>query len=94
MRIDCPYCGSRDAHEFAYLGDAGVTRPDPAAVDAAGAFHDYVYLRDNPAGAHSELWYHQSGCRRWVVVARNTVTHAVGATRFVCAPLDAEGDAR
>ena len=89
MRIDCPYCGSRDAHEFAYLGDATLGRPDPAAADAAPAFHDYVYLRDNPAGAHSELWYHASGCRRWLVVSRDTLTHAVTGTRFAC-----EGDAR
>ena len=86
MRIDCPYCGSRDGHEFTYLGDATLTRPDPAAPDAVDAFHDYVYLRDNPAGAHRELWYHASGCRRWVIVERDTRTHAITATRFADAP--------
>ncbi|TDT94445.1 N-methylglutamate dehydrogenase subunit B [Azorhizobium sp. AG788] len=81
MRIPCPYCGLRDAHEFAYLGDATVKRPDPAAPDAEQAFYEYVYLRDNPAGAHKELWYHGSGCRSWVVVERDTRTHAIaGAT--------------
>ncbi len=82
MRIDCPYCGSRDAHEFTYLGDATLTRPDPAAPDAVDAFHDYVYLRDNPAGPHRELWYHASGCRRWVVVTRDTRTHEITASAF------------
>lgn len=82
MRIPCPYCGARDAHEFAYLGDATVTRPDPAAADAADAFHDYVYLRDNPAGAHRELWYHANGCRRWVTVTRDTRTHAISSAVF------------
>jgi sarcosine oxidase subunit delta len=77
MRIPCPYCGERDAHEFAYLGDATLTRPDPATPDAEARFHDYVYLRDNPAGAHSEWWYHASGCRQWVKVARDTRTHAI-----------------
>ena len=35
--------------EFTYLGDATVRRPDPPAPDAEQAFHDYVYLRDNPS---------------------------------------------
>ncbi len=38
---------------------------------------DYVYLRDNPAGAHRELWYHGAGCRSWLVVARDTRTHQI-----------------
>jgi len=77
MRIPCPYCGDRDAHEFAYLGDATLTRPDPASADAEERFADYVYLRDNPAGPHQEFWYHAAGCRQWVKVARDTRTHAV-----------------
>lgn len=82
MRIPCPYCGARDAHEFAYLGDATLTRPDPAADNAQDQFHDYVYLRDNPAGAHEELWYHTNGCRRWVKVQRDTRTHAITSASF------------
>ncbi|MBV9703816.1 MAG: sarcosine oxidase subunit delta, partial [Methylobacteriaceae bacterium] len=27
MRIPCPYCGERGNAEYAYLGDAGVSRP-------------------------------------------------------------------
>ena len=83
MRIPCPFCGLRDAHEFAYLGDATVTRPDPAAPDAEVLFHDYVYLRDNPAGAHRELWYHASGCRQWLEVARDTRTHEIAGAVLV-----------
>ncbi|MFG1478939.1 sarcosine oxidase subunit delta [Xanthobacter sp. V4C-4] len=82
MRIPCPYCGSRDAHEFAYLGDATLTRPDPAAPDAAEAFHAYAYLRTNPEGAHREHWYHANGCRRWLVVTRNTKTHEILGAAF------------
>jgi methylglutamate dehydrogenase subunit B len=74
MRIPCPYCGERDAREFAYLGDATVTRP--TASDVA-AFQDYVNLRDNPAGTHREFWYHASGCRSWLVVTRDTRTHRI-----------------
>ena len=33
MQIACPYCGARDAQEFAYLGDATLKRPDPSAAD-------------------------------------------------------------
>lgn len=82
MRIPCPYCGPRGNEEFAYLGDASVTRPDAAAPDAGAAFHDYVYLRDNPSGQHREFWYHGGGCRKWLVVTRNTRTHEIGAVTF------------
>lgn len=85
MLIPCPYCGARDAQEFSYRGDATLARPDPTALDAADTFHDYVYLRDNPAGPHRELWYHAAGCRRWIEVARDTRTHEIS-----CAFLAAE----
>lgn len=79
MRIPCPYCGDRDAHEFAYLGDATVVRPDPAAPSAEKLFVDYVYLRDNAPGPHREFWYHASGCRSWLIVQRDTRTHAIAS---------------
>ena len=64
--------------EFVYLGDASlIDRPDPTADDAAEAFYEYGYLRDNPAGEHQELWYHEQGDRSWLVVTRNTVTHEI-----------------
>ena len=78
MLIPCPYCGTRDGHEFTVIGDAALMeRPDPEAADAAGRFHAYAYLRTNPDGRHRELWYHASGCRRLLVVTRDTRTHAV-----------------
>jgi len=79
MRIACPHCGPRDLREFVCQGDAGPLRPDPAAPDAAAQFADYVYLRDNPAGPHRELWYHAAGCQAWLVVARDTRTHDVAS---------------
>jgi heterotetrameric sarcosine oxidase delta subunit len=86
MRISCPHCGERGNEEFLYRGAAGLSRPQPDAPDAQ--WHDYVYLRDNPAGSHQELWQHVYGCRRWLVVTRDTRTHTVfavadaaGATR-------------
>ncbi|HEV2677419.1 MAG TPA: sarcosine oxidase subunit delta [Aliidongia sp.] len=83
MRIPCPFCGPRDAHEFAYLGDASLARPDPAAPDADALFHDYVYLRDNPAGSLRELWYHAAGCRQWLAVTRDTRTHQIAEATLV-----------
>ena len=78
MRIPCPHCGSRGHEEFAYYGDATPVRPDPLQPGAEQAFCDYVYLRDNPAGTHRELWYHAQGCQTWLIVERDTRSHAVG----------------
>jgi heterotetrameric sarcosine oxidase delta subunit len=72
MRIQCPFCGERDASEFTYLGDATVRRPS-----APEKFFEAVYLRDNPAGRHEELWYHGFGCRSWLRVTRDTRTHEI-----------------
>ncbi len=78
MIINHPLLGPRDAQEFVYLGDATlIDRPDWQVENAAEAFHDYLYLRDNPAGEHQELWYHEQGDRSWLVVTRNTLTHEI-----------------
>lgn len=82
MRIECPFCGERDVAEFTYLGDAAFRRPPPEAPDPARRFFDAVYLRENPAGAHRELWYHGSGCHSWLQVTRDTRTHEILAVRF------------
>jgi methylglutamate dehydrogenase subunit B len=77
MIIHHPILGPRDAQEFVYLGDASlIDRPD-GMTDGIAAFHDYAYNRDNPAGLHRELWYHEQGDRSWLVVTRNTVTHEI-----------------
>ncbi len=75
--IPCPYCGERDLTEFSYLGDAGYVRPAAGGNDEADRFVQAVYLRDNPAGLHTELWYHASGCRTWLRVTRDTCTHEI-----------------
>jgi heterotetrameric sarcosine oxidase delta subunit len=80
MRIACPCCGERTLEEFTYLGDATLRRP--AADAEMQAFIGYVYLRDNPAGPHQEYWYHGGGCRSWLVVTRDTSTHAIAGTRL------------
>lgn len=84
--IECPHCGKRPREEFTTLGSA-VSRPSPDS--SFEAWHDYVHLRDNPRGMHEEFWHHVSGCRRWLIVCRDTFTHEFGGTRDVsgAAPL-------
>ncbi|WP_377512353.1 sarcosine oxidase subunit delta [Octadecabacter sp. R77987] len=78
MRITCPHCGERDRREFTYQGDAlALDRPARDAGD--GAWDDYLHNRENPAGDTRDLWYHDA-CATWIVVHRNTVTHAVHAS--------------
>ena len=78
MIINHPLLGPRDAQEFTCLGDASlIDRPDGMADAAPEAFYDYLHLRDNPAGTHRELWYHEGGDRSWLVVTRDTRTHEI-----------------
>ena len=83
MIINHPLLGPRDAAEFTYLGDATLlNRPDWTAENAQAAFHDYAYLRDNPAGELRELWFHEQGDRSWLIVTRNTLTHEISAVEL------------
>ena len=86
MIINHPLLGPRNSHEFTYYGDASLmNRPNvtldvtlgATADDAQEKFYNYVYLRDNPAGEHKELWYHEHGDRSWLLVTRDTVTHDI-----------------
>jgi heterotetrameric sarcosine oxidase delta subunit len=83
MMIEHPLLGPRDASEFVYLGDAALlARPEagePGAPDEAALerFHAYQHLRENPAGVHRELWFHEAGDRSWLVVTRDTVTQEI-----------------
>ncbi|WP_296642697.1 sarcosine oxidase subunit delta [Roseinatronobacter sp.] len=78
MIIHHPLLGPCDAQEFTYLGDASlIERPDGMTEGAEAAFYNYQYLRDNPAGLHRELWFHEQGDRSWLVVTRDTVTHEI-----------------
>jgi len=76
MRIPCPHCGERDRREFTVLGDADPVRPNGMDADP-GAMFDYVYQRTNAAGLHREYWYHGAGCHAWLVVERDTRSHAI-----------------
>ncbi len=76
--IPCPHCGARPREEFTVRGEA---LPRPAPDAGQDAWFSYVYLRENPRGAYDEHWHHTSGCRRWLVVNRDTATHEITAVR-------------
>ena len=76
--VPCPHCGSRPKEEFTVKG-AAIARPAPDA--GTEPWMTYVYLRDNPRGRYDEYWHHTSGCRRWLVVTRDTATHEIEASR-------------
>ena len=86
MIINHPLLGPRDSSEFVYLGDASLmNRPawkgedadQDKTADTIQQYHDYLYLRENNAGEHRELWYHEQGDRSWLVVTRDTTTHEI-----------------
>ncbi len=92
MIIEHPLLGPRDAAEFTYLGDAAmIHRPDWQAEDALAQFTTYGYLRDNPAGPHRELWFHEQGDRSWLVVTRDTTTHEITDVQLARDVARAEG---
>jgi sarcosine oxidase subunit delta len=86
MRIDCPNCGERNASEFLYKGDASVERPQTLDPDA---FFDFLYIRQNAAGPTKEFWFHAGGCRSWLIVTRNTLTHEITSVEAARAALKA-----
>ena len=79
MRIPCPFCGARDIQEFVHRGEAPPDRPTGGDEESLFA---WLYLRDNPAGLWREHWYHAQGCRRWLVVSRDTRTHRIEGAEF------------
>ena len=80
LRIDCPYCGPRDHAEFTYGGDAARERPRHDDGDPE-RWYAYVFLRDNPRGPNREFWHHLHGCRQWLVLERDTLTHVITSVR-------------
>ncbi len=79
MKIPCPFCGLRAYDEFVYGRPAA---PPLSREQPPEAWYSYLYERDNPEGPHSELWYHQAGCRQWLIVQRNTATHQILTTEL------------
>ena len=81
LRINCPFCGERDHTEFHYGFDATTQFPGLENQDHE-AWMSYVFYRDNPKGNHQEYWQHVSGCRAWLKVTRNTLTHEITEVEY------------
>lgn len=77
MLINCPHCGKRTTDEFYIMGDASKPRPDQIGDGTMDTWHDYVYIRDNVRGKIAEYWHHTGGCRQWMVVERDSLSHEV-----------------
>ena len=75
LLIECPWCGSRDETEFAYGGEAHITRPPKPSDLGDDEWENYLFYRSNPRGKHLEQWCHTSGCRRWFNAQRDTITN-------------------
>ena len=78
LKLTCPHCAeTREEEEFGYGGEAFIARPlAPETIDDE-AWGDYLFMRKNPKGWHWEIWSHNTGCRKFFVVKRNTATHAI-----------------
>ena len=80
LLIKCPYCGKRPEIEFTYGGEAHRARPaNPQALSDV-EWAEYLYMRRNPKGAHTERWRHVNGCARFFNVLRDTTSDQILAT--------------
>ena len=79
LLIVCPHCGPRPSGEFSYRGEV-VARPRPGETGPS-AWRAYLYERENVAGEATEEWFHGSGCRRVLVVRRDTTTNRISSVR-------------
>ncbi len=74
LLIVCPHCGPRNSDEFSYNGERS-SRPDPGVT--AGEWRRYLYEQQNIAGRQTEQWFHVAGCRRFLIVERDTVSNEI-----------------
>jgi sarcosine oxidase subunit delta len=87
LLIPCPYCGDRPEIEFSYGGEAHVIRAENPAVLDDQQWSEFLYMRKNPKGPHSERWRHVHGCGRFLNVVRDTTndniiaSYPIGATK-------------
>lgn len=86
LKLNCPFCGVRDEHEFKCGGQSHITRPGPHGDVTDAQWAAYLFQRENPKGWHFERWCHTAGCRQWFNVARHTVTHEIRHVYAMTAP--------
>ncbi len=78
--INCPHCGPRAQIEFSYERTMD-SLVDPAAP--ADEAMRTLFTRANPMGSDDEIWRHTFGCRAWLVVTRDRVTHVIEQVRAI-----------
>ncbi len=74
LLVPCPWCGPRDALEFAHGGEAHRRRPQAPETLSDEEWAEFVFMRTNPKGVLAERWYHAAGCRRWFNALRDTTS--------------------
>ena len=79
IRIPCPFCGTRDHSEFSDGGDGSIKYPQLDATRQE--WHDAVFVRENICGVQTETWQHVNGCRMWLLIERDTMTHEIKSVR-------------
>ena len=79
LLIPCPWCGPREEIEFRYAGEA---RTMPALTVGDDVWARYLFFRSNPVGGYTERWVHVHGCRRYVTLTRDTITHQITGAHF------------
>ena len=81
LLIPCPCCGPRAESEFRWRGDARVKRPRPEALADDAGWLGHLFWRPPADGTVEEIWFHEAGCRQFIVVTRDTRTHAIHGAR-------------
>jgi sarcosine oxidase subunit delta len=79
LLIPCPLCGPRAGAEFTFERPVESIVPLTASTEEAV---ERLFTRDNPRGPSLELWRHAYGCRAWITLTRNTVTHDITEARL------------
>tara|TARA_B100000795_G_scaffold58483_1_gene38907 strand:- start:2523 stop:2804 length:282 start_codon:yes stop_codon:yes gene_type:complete len=77
LKIDCPWCGSRNEDEFSNGGESHLVRPEPPSSVTEDEWANYLFYPTNTKGPFKETWFHKYGCRQWFNVTRNTATHEI-----------------
>lgn len=81
LLIFCPYCEKEHPElEFAYAGEAHITRPENPSALSDEEWMEYLFIRSNTRGAYRERWRHVHGCGRFFNAVRDTTRDAFLAT--------------
>ena len=79
MLITCPYCGERGVGGIHLSAATPPPRPAGREPGASTPGSTTSISATIPRGRHREYWHHSGGCRAWLVVERDTLTHEIVA---------------